>query len=48
MFEVTTAGTIIPSVTLVTAAAATVAIGTYFWAERISSSTTLTSIGPAS
>lgn len=48
MFEVTTAGTLIPSVSLVTSAAATVAVGTYFWAERISSSTTLTSIGPAS
>lgn len=48
MFEVTTGGTMIPSVTLVTAAAATVAIGTYFWAERISTSTTLTSIGAAS
>lgn len=47
MFEVTTAGTIIPSVALVTAAAATVAIGTYFWAERISSSTSVVSIGPA-
>lgn len=33
-FEVTTAGTIIPSVTLVTAAAATVAAGTYFRCER--------------
>lgn len=48
MFEVTTAGTLIPSVTLVTAAAAVVAVGTYFWAERISTSTTLTSLGPAS
>jgi len=48
MFEVTTEGTMIPSVTLVTAAAATVAIGSYFWAERISTSTTLTSIGAAS
>ncbi len=48
MFEVTTAGTMIPSVTLVTAAAATVAVGSYFWAERISTSTTLTSIGAAS
>jgi len=47
-FEVDTAGTMIPSVTLATAAAATVAVGTYFWAERISTSTTLTSIGPAS
>lgn len=48
MFEVTTAGTIIPSVELVTAAAATVALGTYFLAERISTSVALTSIGPAS
>ncbi len=47
MFEVTTAGTIIPSVQLVTAAAATVAVGTYLWAERISSSTTLVSLGAA-
>jgi len=47
MCEVTTAGTIIPSVTLVTAAAATVAIGTYFLAERVSTSTALTSIGAA-
>ena len=46
-FEVTVAGTLIPSVTLVTAAAATVAVGTYFWAERISSATDLTSLGPA-
>src|SRR5215212_3180399 len=46
-FEVTTAGTIIPSISLNTAAAATVAIGTYFWAERISTSVALTSIGPA-
>ncbi len=48
MLEVTTAGTMIPSVTLVTAAAATVAVGSYFWAERISTSTTLTSLGAAS
>ena len=48
MFEITTAGTFIPSILLNTAAAATVAVGSYFWAERISTSTTLTSLGPAS
>lgn len=47
-FEVTGAGTIIPSVSLTTAAAAVVAAGCYFWAERVSSSTSLTSLGPAS
>lgn len=34
-FEITVAGTIIPSVTLVTAAAATVAAGSYFWCHRL-------------
>lgn len=43
-FEVTVAGTIIPSVTLVTAAAGTVAAGSYFYCHRIGS-TTLTAIG---
>ncbi len=43
-FEVTTAGTIIPSITLVTASAAIVAAGSYFMCERIGS-TTMVSIG---
>lgn len=46
-FKVTTAGTIIPSVTLVTAAEPTLAIGSYVIAKRISPSTSLVSIGPA-
>lgn len=48
MFEITTAGTFIPSVLLTTAAAATLAVGSHFWAERISTSTTLTGLGPTS
>lgn len=48
MFEVTTAGTLIPSILLTTAAAPTLGIGSYLWAERISSSTTLTGLGPTS
>lgn len=48
MFEVTTAGTFIPSVLLTTAAAATLSVGSHFWAERVSTSTTLTGIGPTS
>jgi hypothetical protein len=47
-FEITSAGTFIPSVLLTTAAAATVAVGSNFWAERISTSTTLTGLGPTS
>lgn len=43
-FEVTVAGTFIPSIDLVTAAAASVNIGSYFTCERIGS-TTLTNIG---
>lgn len=43
-FEVTGAGTMIPSVTLVTANAAVVAVGSYFMFERIGS-TSMTSIG---
>ena len=38
-FEVTAAGTIVPSITLVTASAATVAAGTYFRCRRIGSVT---------
>jgi len=43
-FEVTVAGTIVPSITLVTASAATVAAGTYFRCRRIGS-TTVGSVG---
>lgn len=43
-FEVTGAGTMIPSITLVTAAAGTVAIGSYFMFERIGS-TSVVSVG---
>lgn len=43
-FEVTGAGTLIPSITLVTASAAVVAIGSYICLERIGS-TSLVSIG---
>jgi hypothetical protein len=46
-FEVTTTGTLIPSITLVTAAAATVAIGSYLILERVSTATNLTSLGAA-
>jgi hypothetical protein len=46
-FEVTTAGTLIPSITLTTAAAATVAIGSYLVLERVSTLTNLTSLGAA-
>lgn len=42
--EVTTAGTMIPSIDQVTAAAATLAAGSYFWIKRIGS-TTVTSVG---
>jgi hypothetical protein len=44
-FEVTGAGTMIPSITLTTAAAAVLQGGSYFMFERISGSTSLTSIG---
>lgn len=44
-FEVTTAGTIIPSVSLVTAAAATVAAGTYFKCQRVGAVNAV-SVGP--
>ena len=43
-FEVTTAGTIIPSFALTTAAAAVVSIGSFFMCKRVGS-TSLTSIG---
>lgn len=43
-FEVTSGGTIIPSVTLDNAAAATVTVGSYFYVERIGS-TSLVSVG---
>lgn len=43
-FEVTSAGTMIPSITLVTGAAAVLAIGSYFMFERIGS-TTVVSVG---
>jgi hypothetical protein len=43
-FEVTAAGTLIPSIDQVTAAAATLAAGSYFCIERIGS-TTMTSVG---
>lgn len=43
-FEITVAGTFIPSITLTTAAAASVNAGSYFMLERIGS-TSLTSIG---
>jgi len=43
-FEITTAGTVIPSITLLTAAAAVVDVGTYFQCERIGS-TTVVSVG---
>lgn len=43
-FEVTVAGTIVPSVTLVTAAAGSVAAGSYFRVRRVGS-TTLTTVG---
>jgi len=43
-FEVTGAGTMIPSITLVTAAAATLAAGSYFLCERMGS-TTVASVG---
>lgn len=43
-FEVTTAGTMIPSMTLVTASAAVLSIGSYLTFERIGS-TTLVSVG---
>ncbi len=44
-FDVTTGGTIIPSIDLVTAAAAVVAVGSYFQCERIGA-TGLSSSGP--
>jgi hypothetical protein len=44
-FEVTTAGTIIPSIALTTAAAATVNIGTYFEIECLGLNT-VTTVGP--
>jgi hypothetical protein len=43
-FEVTGAGTIIPSITLVVGAAAVVAIGSFMWFERIGS-TSVVSLG---
>lgn len=45
-FRVSAAGTIIPSITLVTAAAAVVNINTYFMCRRISTSDTATTYGP--
>lgn len=44
-FEVTAGGTIQPSVTLVTAAAGTVAAGSYFMCERMAGSTSAVSVG---
>lgn len=44
-FEVTAGGTIQPAVTLVTAAAATLAAGSYFMCERMAGSTSATSLG---
>jgi len=41
-FEVTVAGTIVPSIALVTAAAGVVAIGSYFMCHRIGSTTMVT------
>jgi hypothetical protein len=46
LFRVSVAGTIIPSITLTTAAAAVVQPNTYFSAMRISTSDTAVSIGP--
>lgn len=43
-FEITVAGTVIPSIDLVTGAAASVGIGSYFMLERIGS-TTVASVG---
>lgn len=44
-FEVTGAGTIIPSLTMVTASASVVAIGSYILFERMSGSTSAVSLG---
>lgn len=44
MFRISTGGTIIPSVTLVTANAAVVKAGSYFWVERVGDSG-VTSVG---
>lgn len=46
LFRVSAAGTIIPSITLTTAAAAVVQPNTYFSAVRISTSDTAVSVGP--
>lgn len=45
-FEVTTAGTLIPSLTLVTASAATLAAGSYFMFQPLSTATNATNYGP--
>jgi hypothetical protein len=45
-FRISAAGTIIPSVTLLTAAAAVVNIDSYFMCRRISTSATATTYGP--
>lgn len=45
-FRISVAGTIIPSITLLTAAAAIVSTNTYFMCRRISGSATATTYGP--